>query len=80
LKLTQELNLILIDEFQYGVEIGYKELQELILELLKIEKHLKNQVSNDENENKMLGRINYIRKEVDNIDFDKIQIEEIFIG
>lgn len=80
LRLSSKLNLSLITEFQYGVEIGHNELLELLLELSEVEKYLINQESKDKNDNKILERINYIRKEINKIDFNNIKIEEIFIG
>lgn len=80
LELSRELNLPLIGEFQYGVEIQYHELQDLLREVLKVEIHLKNKNSNNDNEKKILDRIDYIRKEIGKIDFDKIIIKEIYIG
>lgn len=80
LELSSKLNLSLIPEFQYGIEIEYGELEELLIEFSEIKKHLINKVPNNEYEQKILKRIDYIEKEISKIDFDKTKIEQIFIG
>lgn len=80
LGLSNKLNLSLVPEFQYGVEIRYSELKELLLELSEIKKYLINHESNNEEEIKIIRRIDYIQKTISKIDFCKVKIEEIYIG
>ncbi len=70
--IIEKLNLFLINEFQYGINIGYEELNELLNEL----KIVKSYPSTPEN---LIDRIDYLEKRL-SILRDRKNFSNIFLG